>query len=67
MDQPKGATSASKPGPRTRRVVGAKTGQAAANGNNRLELFLRYQTAAKRDFFRALEEFEKRKKVTTKT
>ena len=43
-------------------VVAVETGEAA-NGKNRLELFLRYETAAKRDFFRALEEYEKRKKL----
>lgn len=47
-------------------VVGMETGEATASGKNRLELFLRYQTTAKRDFYRALKEYEKRKKLTTK-
>jgi hypothetical protein len=47
-------------------AVGVETGEVGANGKNRLELFLRYQTTAKRDFFRALEEYEKRKKVAPK-
>lgn len=45
-------------------AVGVEAGEATTAGKNRLELFLRYQTTAKRDFYRALEEYEKRKKLT---
>ena len=45
-------------------AVGVETGEATVTGKNRLELFLRYEAAAKRDFFRTLEEYEKRKKLT---
>jgi hypothetical protein len=47
-------------------AVAVETGEAGANGKNRLELFLRYQTTARRDFSRALEAYEKCKKLTTK-
>lgn len=44
-------------------VVGVETGEATASGKNRLELFQRYQTTARRDFSRALEEYEKRRNL----
>lgn len=47
-------------------AVGVEVGEAAANGKDRLDLFLRYQTTAKREFYRALGEYERRTALTTK-
>lgn len=44
-------------------VENGGSGDSAADGMGRLDLFMRYHTTARRDFYRALEEYERHKNI----